>query len=171
MKSFILFLLFTTVLSFLVFASDEKKEETVAKEKPKESTQKAEVQVAGNQTICPVSGKKVDAKFSVDFQGSRIKFCSVTCEATFLKAPEDGFKKIASANETVDSIQTNCPASGDALENHNKFTELPGRKIYFCCGDCIGDFNKDKDNMMKKLPGVTVKDSVKENATDKKKDK
>ena len=116
MKSTFLFLMLMCVLSFVVFASDKKKDDAVVKEKPNEATQKAEVKVAGNQTICPVTGKKVDPKIFVDFQGSRVKFCSSTCEAKFLKAPEEGFKKLADAKETVDSIQTNCPASGDALD-------------------------------------------------------
>ena len=89
-------------------------------------------------------------KVSVDYQGSRIKFCSATCQAKFLKAPEDGFKKIADAKEIVDSIQANCPVSGDVLEDFNKSADLPGRKIFFCCSDCAGDFTKDKESFINK---------------------
>lgn len=163
MKFTLMLLAFAGAFAFTLFASDEKKEETKdeTKVEAKASVEKVEVKVAGTQTLCPITGKKIDPKFFVDFQGSRIKFCSSDCEAKFLKAPADGFKKIAKNNETVDSIQTKCPASGDKLENYDLFVEMPGRKIYVCCEDCIPDFKKDEAKILNKLPGVKVKDGVK----------
>ena len=166
MKLAVYLLLLTCFFSLVMFASDEKKEAPVAKEEVKD--QKAEVKAAGTQTLCPMDGKKVDLKVSVDYQGSRIKFCSATCQAKFLKAPEDGFKKIADAKEIVDSIQANCPVSGDVLEDFNKSADLPGRKIFFCCSDCAGDFTKDKESFLNKLPGVNLKEAAKEKAPEKK---
>lgn len=161
MKSIFLFLIMMAVFTYVLFANDEKKEVT------KDSGKKIEVKVAGNQTICPVSGKKIDSKIFVDFQGSRIKFCSADCEAKFLKSPEVGFKKLADAKEVVDSIQTNCPAADEKLEDYEVFVEKPGRKIYFCCKDCIDDFKKDEAKILEKLPGVKVKDEIKEKKTEK----
>ena len=167
MKSVLLLLTFTCAIFLIIFASDEKKDESKVN---KEESKKIEVKLAGNQTICPVTGNKVDPKIFVDYQGNRIKFCGTTCEAKFLKAPEDGFKKLADAKETVDNTQTKCPVSGDVLEKHDFIIEKPGRKIYFCCDDCLPDFKKDEVKFMNKMPGVKVKDGVKVNSEEKKKE-
>lgn len=163
MRTLTLLLILSLFICYVIFASDEKKEE-----KADESTQKVAVTQAGNQTICPITGKKVDPKFSVDYQGGRIKFCSADCEAKFLKDPEAGFKKLEAAKETVDSIQTECTVSGDMLEGFTKILEIPGRKIYFCCNGCIDDFKQDQKKFLAKLPGVTVKDGVKVKPEEKK---
>lgn len=169
MKFAVLLLMIFSILVFVLYASDEKKDDSAQKkDDSKEMVMKIEVKLAGNQTICPVTGNKVDPKIFVDYQGNRIKFCGATCEVKFLKAPEDGFKKLADAKETVDNTQTKCPVSDDVLENHNLFIEKPGRKIYFCCNDCPPDFKKDESKFLNKMPGVKVKDGVKVNAEAKK---
>lgn len=163
MRIISMLLVLSLFICYVIFGSDQKKEE-----KADDSAQKVEVTLAGNQTICPITGKKIDAKFAVDFQGGRVKFCSADCEAKFLKDPEAGYKKLEAAKETVDSIQTECSVSGDMLESFTKSIEIPGRKIYFCCNGCIDDFKQDQKKFLAKLPGVTVKDGVKVKPEEKK---
>ena len=162
MRSISLSVVLNLILFLVILGNDEKKEE-----KANDATQKNTVTQAGNQTVCPITGKKVDPKFSVDYQGGRIKFCSADCEAKFLKDPEAGFKKLEEAKEFVDSLQTECTISGDTLENYSKILEIPGRKIFFCCNGCIDDFKQNKKKFLEKMPGVTVKDGVKVKLKDK----
>jgi len=40
------------------------------------------------QEICPVSGKRINKDWFVDYNGKRIYFCCPSCPATFKKDPE-----------------------------------------------------------------------------------
>ncbi len=46
--------------------------------------------------------------------------------------------------------QTRCPVSGEPI-NRQFFTEYQGKKVYFCCKDCIGPFTKDPQKFLAKL--------------------
>jgi len=47
------------------------------------------------QTVCPVLGGKIDNKVYVDYQGKRIYFCCLGCDAEFKKNPEKYLQKMA----------------------------------------------------------------------------
>ena len=113
--------------------------------------------VKGSQKLCPVKGKAIDDDDYVDFQGQRVYFCCQGCEKKFKADPEAYFAKMKERGEVAESNQTVCPVSGDALKNHNVFVELAGRKIYFCCKDCIEDFNKDPAKVLKALDNTAIK--------------
>ena len=49
-----------------------------------------------NQTLCPVTGNKIDKKTYVDYKGQRVYFCCQSCVAAFKKNPD---KYIKSMNE------------------------------------------------------------------------
>lgn len=47
--------------------------------------------------------------------------------------------------------QTICPVMGGAI-NKDLFVEYQGKKVYFCCGQCKGEFEKDPEKYIAKLP-------------------
>jgi YHS domain-containing protein len=46
--------------------------------------------------------------------------------------------------------QTTCPVMGGKIDK-KFFVDYQGKRVYFCCGDCPAEFNKDPDKYMKKL--------------------
>jgi len=57
------------------------------------------------------------------------------------------------AQETVSAVieQTTCPVLGGAI-NKDIFTEYKGKKVYFCCPSCKGEFEKNPEKYVSKLP-------------------
>ncbi|HUW19678.1 MAG TPA: YHS domain-containing protein [Sedimentisphaerales bacterium] len=47
--------------------------------------------------------------------------------------------------------QTTCPVMGGAI-NKDLFTEYKGKKVYFCCPACKGEFEKNPEKYVDKLP-------------------
>jgi YHS domain-containing protein len=58
--------------------------------------------------------------------------------------------------ETAKSVsavveQTTCPVMGGAIDK-NVFVEYKGKKVYFCCPACKGEFEKNPEKYISKLP-------------------
>jgi len=53
--------------------------------------------------------------------------------------------------------QTTCPVMGNKIDK-NVYTDYEGKRVYFCCPDCIATFKKDPAKCIKKLAdaGVTL---------------
>ena len=47
--------------------------------------------------------------------------------------------------------QTICPVMGDKIDK-NIFVEYQGKKVYFCCPECKGKFEKEPEKYLSKLP-------------------
>ena len=47
--------------------------------------------------------------------------------------------------------QTVCPVMGGAI-NKEIFAEYNGKKVYFCCSDCVAEFKKNPEKYLAKLP-------------------
>ncbi len=47
--------------------------------------------------------------------------------------------------------QTMCPVMGGAIDK-SIFVEYKGKKVYFCCPSCKGEFEKDPEKYISKLP-------------------
>jgi YHS domain-containing protein len=63
-------------------------------------------------------------------------------------------KKAAEINApSVSAVieQTTCPVMGGAI-NKNIYTEYKGKKVYFCCTECKGQFEKEPEKYLSKLP-------------------
>lgn len=56
--------------------------------------------------------------------------------------------------------QTKCPVMGGTV-NQDIHADYNGKRIYFCCQACPGEFKKDPDKHMKKLEneGVELEDA------------
>jgi YHS domain-containing protein len=47
--------------------------------------------------------------------------------------------------------QTNCPVMGGPIDKAI-FVEYKGKKVYFCCKDCVEKFKADPEKYVSKLP-------------------
>lgn len=58
------------------------------------------------------------------------------------------------ANNTAATVieQTTCPIMDGNKINKKVFVEYKGKKVYFCCASCKGDFEKDPEKYISKLP-------------------
>lgn len=102
------------------------------------------------QTVCPVMGGKIDRNYSTEYDGKRVYFCCPGCIEPFKKDPEKHIKKIAGSKVVLESIQKVCPVSGKQI-NRNIYTDYKGRRIYFCCPDCVKKFKKGPGKYLNKL--------------------
>jgi YHS domain-containing protein len=119
------------------------------------------------QTLCPVTGDKIDKKVFVDYKGQRIYFCCASCIPKFNADPEKYLKKMkegpsasqAAAPQSAQAPfaparagqpQTLCPITGEKIDPA-VYTESGGYRVYFCCKDCIGKFQKDPSAYIRKM--------------------
>ena len=63
----------------------------------------------------------------------------------------------ASTVEKFTKAQTTCPVMGNTIDK-SLYADHEGKRVYFCCGMCIGEFKKDPGKYIRKLEdeGVTV---------------
>ncbi len=120
-----------------------------------------------NQTNCPVMGGKIDSTYYTDIQGQRVYHCCPMCSAKLKADPDKYFQKAAEEGVLFENIQTNCPVSGEKLEDKTVFTDYQGRRVYFCCKQCRGKFAADPDTYLKKLDEMTDPGDKAESETDK----
>ena len=55
------------------------------------------------------------------------------------------------AQPAASAEQTICPVMGGAIDK-NVFVEYQGKKVYFCCTQCKGEFEKNPEKYLSKLP-------------------
>ena len=113
-----------------------------------------------NQTHCPVMGGKIDSAVYTDIQGQRVFHCCPMCSDKLKKDPDKYFEKAAEEGVLFENIQETCPVSGMKLGEKEVHIDHKGRRVYFCCGECIGAFNENPENYLAKLdiPAVDIKD-------------
>lgn len=88
--------------------------------------------------------------------GRELQFCSLICVSSYTKSPET---YISNLNEQITAMQrdsyplTTCLVSGHTLGSMGKPVEYVSGNtlVKFCCGACIETFEKDKEQMLKKL--------------------
>jgi len=107
------------------------------------------------QTICQVTGKPIDKSISTTYDGQKIYFCCPKCVAPFTKDPETYLTKLGEQGQLVESHQALCPVSGDPIDAR-VFTDYHGRRVFFCCKMCIGDFGKDPAKYLPLLGRTTA---------------
>jgi len=112
--------------------------------------EQAGVTLEKTQTLCPVTGDKIDKKHYIDYQGQRVYFCRPDCKSKFSKDPQKYMKKIADSKVVLQSVQKNCPVTGKPV-NRNNFADYKGRRIYFCSPDCVKSFHKEPEKYPDKL--------------------
>jgi YHS domain-containing protein len=64
---------------------------TAAQEAKETATQAA---AAMEQTLCPVSGDKIDKNVFIEYKGKKVYFCCASCKSIFDKDPEKYLAKL-----------------------------------------------------------------------------
>ncbi|MFA5293248.1 MAG: YHS domain-containing protein [Phycisphaerae bacterium] len=73
--------------------------------------------------------------------------CQKKTEPVAPPAPATEANTIASA----EIEQTMCPVMEGPIDK-DIFVEYQGKKVYFCCAQCKGEFEKDPEKYIAKLP-------------------
>lgn len=89
-----------------------------------------------------------------------IIICGLTFSAVAQEAEKHDHQKQENKGETKflakgDGI-TSCPVSGEKLESKTIFAEFYGRKVYFCCDDCLAAAKKNPDAYVKKTEAEQI---------------
>ncbi len=104
------------------------------------------------QSNCPHSGNPVNYSVYADVSGKRVYFCGNGCKTNFLKAPEKNLAEMEKKGmnfENAPALQSYCPCGADHV-NHKIFTDVDGKRVYFCGNGCKANFSKDpKGNLVK----------------------
>lgn len=99
------------------------------------------------QVTCPVTGKPIDPKISLDHHGQKVYFCCKNCPAKFEKHPADFLAKA----ERCYTTQTTCPVSGEPIDPTVFVVLKDAERVYFCCAKCVGKFDSSREKYLKEL--------------------
>jgi YHS domain-containing protein len=94
------------------------------------------------QTTCPVMGGPINKEHYADIQGQRVYFCCPGCSDKVKADPDKYFKEAAKQKIMFENVQTACPVSSEPI-NQDVSIYHEGRTVYFCCDNCIAEFEKD----------------------------
>jgi len=114
------------------------------------------VQAAGKgtpQTLCPVTGEKISKDVFTDYEGKRVYFCCQACVEKFKADPAGYIKKLEDQGVTLEKTphpQTLCPVMGGEIDK-GVFVDYKGKRIYFCCAQCVEKFKADPETYLKKM--------------------
>lgn len=111
----------------------------------------APMELTNPQTHCPVMGGEIDSSLHTDIQGQRIYHCCPMCLNTVQDDPDAYFEKTAAKGILFENIQTNCPVSGKELKEKKVHTDYKGRRIYFCCENCVEPFTANATEFLNKM--------------------
>lgn len=115
--------------------------------------------------VCLASGEAFGGDMGEPYvlveNGQEIKLCCKSCLKDFNKDKVALMAKVAEANKKVKPYKLDtCAVSGE------KFGGDMGEPVVFvyksqeiklCCKDCVGEFNKDKDGILKKVAAASEK--------------
>jgi YHS domain-containing protein len=73
-------------------AEEMKKTATATAEEAKKTAETMAASV--EQTVCPVTGEKIDKNIFVEYKGKKVYFCCADCKAVFEKEPEKYLPKL-----------------------------------------------------------------------------
>jgi len=63
------------------------------------------------------------------------------------KAPKEPNMPVAA---TIEKVQILCPVEGRKIDK-SVYVDYQGKRIYFCCADCIAKFNGDQAKFTKQM--------------------
>ncbi|MCG3127945.1 MAG: hypothetical protein CHACPFDD_02818 [Phycisphaerae bacterium] len=91
------------------------------------------------QVTCPVTGKTINKKISVDSPHGPLCFADEDAKAKYQKEPKAFESRLADCY----SYQTQCAVMAEDEIDPTVYVEHEGRKVYFCCRNCIKKFNAE----------------------------
>jgi len=103
------------------------------------------------QTACPISGDPVEKDTFTLVQGQKVYFCCPGCDKKFEAEPERFFDAFAKAGVVAESANEFCPVSQEEHAEPDVFVTYKGRRIHFCCWDCVKPFSKNPDKYLASL--------------------
>lgn len=92
--------------------------------------------------VCPVSGGPVSEKYRTEYKGQYVYVCCEGCLTEFAKTPEAFVAKMSKEERDAIAINETCPISSEPIDKA-KSVESEGRKVYFCCDNCVAKYKKD----------------------------
>jgi len=98
-----------------------------------------------NQKMCPVMGNPINKEVYSDYNGKRIFFCCKACVNVFRENPGQYISKSEKNGVVFDDapvIQAVCPITGQPIDK-NFHSDYKGDRVYFCCGNCKAEFDKN----------------------------
>jgi YHS domain-containing protein/mono/diheme cytochrome c family protein len=110
----------------------------------------AEPKPAAINDKCPVSDKPVDLAHTSEIDGKLVAFCCGNCKAKFDADPAPFRAKLGLEVAQAKPINDTCPVSGKAIDS-SKTSEVDGKLVAFCCGNCKAKFDADPAPFRKKL--------------------
>jgi len=102
---------------------------------------------------CPLTGKPVNEEKTLDVAGTKVGFCCGNCLAKAEKAGDDAIDLVFSDFDKGFTLQTTCPVSNKPIKA-DQMVEYKGHKVYFCCPNCPGAFEKNPEKFAGKLPQI-----------------
>ena len=96
-------------------------------------------------------GGKIDSSTYTDIQGQRVYHCCPGCSKALKKDPDKYFKDASAKGILFENIQTTCPVSGEELKEKSVKVDFEGRRVFFCCENCVSKFEKEPQKFLKKL--------------------
>ncbi len=95
--------------------------------------------------MCPVMGEPVNLALSVATDDGPVYFCCKGCVAKYQKNPGKYAAKATMQRKALADrakVQVTCPVSQEPVDQ-KVFSESNGKKVYFCCKDCLGKYQGD----------------------------
>ena len=106
------------------------------------------VSIPKTQVTCPVSGRAVDPKVSIDHDGKKVYFCCTNCVGKFKSDPGQYKNKLLDCY----TFQTKCPVMGEGIDPTSFSALASGEKVYYCCDGCADKFLADTTKYGAKMP-------------------
>jgi len=91
---------------------------------------------------------------------------SVVAAGIFLLIGNLSADEAANQEQQVKKAQTECPIMGNKI-NKSLFVDIQGKRVYVCCGMCIGKVKTDPERYIKELEekGVVLESTPKDKAS------
>lgn len=102
---------------------------------------------------CPVGGQPINLAVSKATDDGPVFFCCSNCIKRFDADPKKYAEKVADQRRALSAlprVQVICPVSGQP-SGTKVFIEEKGNKVFFCCNNCRGKYEKDPAKYAAKL--------------------
>ncbi len=102
---------------------------------------------------CPVRGEPINLAVSMATDDGPVFFCCSQCIQKFEAEPKKYAEKVVAQRKSLEKlprVQLTCAISGESV-NTTVFVEEKGQKVYFCCKNCRGKYEKDRAKYAGKL--------------------